>query len=85
MSVVSRVFDVGGHDKSFVGPVPFIGAIEGVPDVDAVVEGVLRVVVNEPWRRARRLVFFISLLGVLIVNLGVFVIIVLLHGQHTVT
>ena len=85
MSVVGGVFDKGSHNKSFVGPVPFIGAIEGVPDVDAVVEGVLGVVVNEPWRQARRLVFFIGLFRVLIVNLRVFVVVVLSHGQHAAT
>ena len=45
--VVGRILDVGGHNESFVGPVPLVGTIEGVPDIDAVVEGVARVVGNE--------------------------------------
>ena len=41
--VISRVLDEGGHDKPFVGPVSFISTVEGVPDIDAVEEGVVRV------------------------------------------
>ena len=83
MRIVSGVLDIGGHNKSLMGPIPFISTIEGVPDIDAVVEGVVWVVVNKPWWRARRLVFFIGFLRVFIVDLRVFVIIVLLHGQCT--
>ena len=81
--VVGKVFDKGGHDKSLMGPIPFIGMLEGVPNIDSVVEGVFRVVVNKPWQQARRLVFFISFLRVFIVDLRVFIVVVLLHGQCT--
>ena len=81
MSIISGVLDIGGHNKSFVGPIPFVGVIEGVPDVDAVIEGVVGEVVNESRRWGRGLVFFIDLLCVLIVDLGVLVIIVLSHGK----
>ena len=38
MCIVGGIFDVGGHDKSLVGPIPLVGTIEGIPDIDAVVE-----------------------------------------------
>ena len=69
MSIISGVFDVGGHNKSFMGPVPFIGTVEGVPDVDVVEERVVGVAVNKSWRWDRGLVFFLGLLWVLIVDL----------------
>ena len=47
--IVSVVFDIGGHDESLVGPISFISAIEGVPDIDAVIEGVVWVIINKPW------------------------------------
>ena len=37
-SVISRVLDIVGHDESFVGPVPFIGVVKGVLDIDTVEE-----------------------------------------------
>ena len=37
--IVGGVLDIGGHDESLVGPISFISAIEGVPDIDAVVKG----------------------------------------------
>ena len=77
--IVGRVLDIGGHDESLVGPIPFISAIEWISDIDAVVEGVVWVVVNKPWRRARRLVFFISFLRVSVVDLRVFIVVVLPH------
>ena len=81
--IVGGVLDIWGHDESLVGPIRFIGAIERVPDVDAIVKGVVWVVVNEAWRRTRRLVFFIRFLRVFIIDLRVFVIIVLLHRHRT--
>ena len=74
--VVSGILDIGGHDKPFMGPVPFIGVIEGVSDVDAVIEGVVGVVGDESWRRARGLVFLIRLL---IIDLGVLIIVISRH------
>ena len=65
-----------------MGPISFVSTIEGVPDIDAVVEGVVWVVVNKPWRRARRLVFFIGFLRVFVVDLRVLIVIVLSHGQR---
>ena len=85
MSVISRVFDIGGHNKPLVGPIPFIGTIEGVPDVDAIVEGMVGVVINESRRWGKGLVFFVGLLWVLIVGLGVLIVIVLFHGQRVAT
>ena len=67
--IVSRILDVGGHNKSLVGPIPFIGTILGVPDIDAVIEGVVGDVVNESQRWDRGLVFFVDFLRVLIVDL----------------
>ena len=60
-SVVSGILDKGGHDESFVGPISFIGAVEGVPDIYAVIERVVGVVGDESWGRVRGLVFFIGL------------------------
>ena len=70
LSIVGRVLDEGGHNKSFVSPVSFVGTVEGVPDVDTVEKGMVRVVVNESWRRDG-LVFFIRYVQVFIVDLGV--------------
>ena len=85
MSIISRVFDEGGHDESFVGPVPFIGTIKWVSDVDAIEEGMVRDVVNESQRWGRGLVFFVGLLWVLVVDFRVLIIIVLSHGQCVAT
>ena len=70
MCIVGGVLDIGGHDKSLMGPIPFIGTILGVPDVNAVEEGVVWDVVDKPWRWDRGLVFFIGLLWVFVVDLG---------------
>ena len=85
MSIVGRVFEIGGHDKSLMGPIPFIGAIERVPDIDVVEERVVRVVVNESRRWGRGLVFFVGLFWVFIVDLRDLRVIVLFHGQHAAT
>ena len=83
MCIVGRVLDIGGHNKSPVGPIPFISTILGVPDIYAVVEGVVEDVVDKSWRWDWGLVFFIGLLWVLIVDLGVLIVVVLFHGQCT--
>ena len=85
MGVVGRVLDIGGHYESFLGPICLVGTVLRVPDIDAVIEGVIRDVVDEPWRWDRGLVFFIGLLWVLIVDLGVLIVVVLSHGQCTAT
>ena len=82
--IVSGVLDIGGHNKSLVGPIPFIGMILGVPDVNAVKEGMVWDVVDKSQRWDRGLVFFIGLLWVLVVDLGVLIAVVLSHGQHMV-
>ena len=58
MGIVCGVFNERGHDEPFVGPVPLVGMVGGVSDVDAVVEGVLGVIGDESWRRGKRLVFW---------------------------
>ena len=68
-----------------MGPIHFIGTILGVPDVNAVEKGMVWDVVDKSWRWARGLVFFIGLLWVLIVDLGVFVVVVLSQGQRMAT
>ena len=47
MSVIRGVLDIGGHNKSLVGPIPFIGMILRVPDIDVVIEGMVGDVVNK--------------------------------------
>ena len=79
--IVGRVFDVRGHNKPLVGPVPFIGMVERVPDINVVEEEVVGVIVNKSWRWDRGLVFFVGLLWVLIVDLRVFVFVVLALGN----
>ena len=85
MSIIGGVLDIGGHNKSFVGPVPFVGAVEGVYDVDVVKEGMVGDIVNKSQRQDRRLVFFVGLFWVLIIDLGVLVVVVLSHGQCVAT
>ena len=85
MGVVSRVLDIRGHYESFLGPICLVGTVLRVPKIDVVIEGVVGDVVNEAWKWDRALVFFVSLLWVFIVNLGVLVIAVLRHGQHAVS
>ena len=59
-----------------------VGPVLGVPDIDVVIKGVVRDIVNESWRWDRGLVFFVGLFWVLIVDLRVLVIVVLSHGQR---
>ena len=81
---VGRVLDIGGHNKSFAGPIPFIGTILGVPDVNAVKEWMVWNIVDKSWRWDGGLIFLIGLLWVLVIDLGVLVVIVLSHGLCTV-
>ena len=68
-----------------MGPVPFIGVVKGIPDIDAVEEGVVGVIVNKTQRWDRGLVLFVGLFRILIVDLRVLIIIVFLHGQCTMS
>ena len=68
-----------------MGPVPFIGSIEGVPEIEVVEEGVVGVVVNESWRWNRGLVLFVGFLWVFVIDPRVLIVIVLSHGQHVAT
>ena len=61
MGIVGGVLNVGGHNEPFLGPVRLVGTILGVPDIDAVVEGMVGDVVNETWWRDQVLVFFVVL------------------------
>ena len=45
-----------------MGPIPFIGTVEGVPDIDVVMEGVVGVVGDKSRRGMRWLVFLVGLL-----------------------
>ena len=79
MSVVGGVLDIGGHNEPFLGPVCLVGAVLGVPDIDAIKEGMVRDIVNETWWWGQALV---GLLWVVIVDLRVLVIVVIWHGQR---
>ena len=81
MGVIGRVLDIGGHDKSFRGPVCLISLVLGVPDIDAVVEGMVGDVVNEAWWWDQALIFFVGLLWVFVVDLRVLIVVVDRHGQ----
>ena len=82
MSIIGGVLDVGGHNEPFLGPVGLVGTVFWVPDIDAVVKGMVGDVINEPWRRGEGLIFFIGLFWVIVVDLGVLVVVVLSHGQR---
>ena len=82
-SVVSGVFDEGGHNKPFMGPIPLVGMVGRVPDVDAIVEWVFGVIGDVSRRRDKGLVFWVGLHWVFIIDLGVFIVIAFWHGQCT--
>ena len=67
---------------SLFGPVCLVGTVLGVPDIDAVVEGMVEDVVDKPWRWGQALVFFDGLFWVIVVDLRVLVIVVLRHWQR---
>ena len=82
MSIVGRVLDVGGDNEPFLGPVGLVGAVLRVPNVDAVIEGMVGDVINETWRWSEGLVFFVGLFWVFIIDLRVLVVVVFSHGQR---
>ena len=57
-----------------------VGTVGGVSDIDAVVEGVLRVIGDVPRGRGKRLVFWNGFHWVLIVDLGVLIVVAFRHG-----
>ena len=85
VGVIGRIFDVGGYNESFCSPIGLIGLILGVPDIDAVVEGMVGDVVDETRWWDQTLVFFVGLLWVIIVDLRVFVVVVNRHRQRAAT
>ena len=82
LGIIGGVLNVGGDDEPLFGPVGLVGAVFGVPDIDAIVEGVVRGVVDKSWGWNRGLVFFIGLHWVFVVDLGVLIVVVLSHGQR---
>ena len=64
-----------------MGLIPFVGAVEGIPDVDTIVKGMVGVVGDESWARDRRLILFV---GLFIVDFQVLIVVIHWHGQHAV-
>ena len=62
-----------------MSPVPFVGVVLQVSDIDGVVVGVVGIVGYETWRGNWGLVFFI---GFVIVDFQIHDIIFLVHGQQ---
>ena len=82
MSIVGGVLDVGGNNEPLLGPVGLVGAVLRVPDIDAVVEWMVRDIINESRRWGKGLVFFIGLFWVFVIDFRVLVVVVLSHGQR---
>ena len=64
-----------------MGPIPLVGTVKGVPDINAVIEGVFRIVGDISQRWDKGLVFLVGLLWVFVVDLGVLIVVALWHGQ----